>query len=84
VVAANGNERCSEESAITRVPKSVFRFYVDGFRNMTVGRKLWIVIFIKLFIMFAIFKLIFFPNLLEKNFRTDEERGNHVLEQLTR
>ena len=28
--------------------------YVDGFRNMTVGRKLWLLIIIKLFIFFAV------------------------------
>ena len=32
----------------------VYRFYADGFRSMTLGRTLWAVILIKLFIMFAI------------------------------
>ena len=30
----------------------IFRFYYDGFRSMTVGRTLWIMIVIKLTIMF--------------------------------
>ncbi len=60
----------------------IFNFYRDGFRSMTVGKRLWLIIFIKLFIMFAILKLFFFPNYLQTNFNTDEERGNHVLEQL--
>ena len=65
--------------------KSIFRFYVEGFRGLTgVGRRLWLIILIKLFILFAVFKLIFFPNLLETRFPTDKERGNYVLEQLTR
>ncbi len=64
--------------------KSIFQFYLDGFRRMTLGRKLWVVVIIKIFIMFAIFKLIFFPNLLEKKFRTDEQRSDYVLDQLTR
>jgi len=63
--------------------RKVFFFYYDGFRKMTVGRKLWLIIFIKLFIMFAILKLFFFPDLLRKNFSSDEERSNYVIEELT-
>lgn len=61
-----------------------FYLYYDGFRSMTVGKRLWLIIFIKLFIMFAIFRLFFFPNYLRSNFDTDEERSNHVIEQLTK
>ena len=66
------------------LPTSIFRFYLDGFRSMTLGRKLWLIIIIKLVVMFAIFKLIFFPNLLEDKFQTDEQRSDYVIEQLTR
>ena len=63
--------------------KKVAHFYIDGFRSMTVGKSLWLIIFIKLFIMFAILKLFFFPNILNTRFDTDEERGNYVIEQIT-
>jgi hypothetical protein len=63
--------------------KRVVRFYYDGFRNMTWGRRLWGIILIKLFIMFGILRLFFFPDILQKEFNSDEERSNHVLEQLT-
>jgi len=63
--------------------KRAIRFYLDGFRNMTWGRRLWGIILIKLFIMFAILRLFFFPDLLQKEFSSDEERSDHVLEQLT-
>jgi len=63
--------------------KNVFRFYYEGFRSMTWGRKLWGIILIKLFIMFAILRLFFFPDILQKEFNSDEERSNYVLEQLT-
>lgn len=51
---------------------------------MKVGKKLWLIILIKLFIMFAILKVFFFPNFLQTNFDTDEERGDYVLEQITK
>ena len=62
----------------------VFNFYRDGFAQMTVGKSLWKIIFIKLLVMFAVLKLFFFPNFLKQNFETDEQRANHVLEQITR
>jgi len=63
--------------------KRILNFYIDGFKSMTIGKRLWLIIFIKLFIMFAILKIFFFPNILQSNFSTDEERGNHVIEQIT-
>jgi hypothetical protein len=57
-------------------------FYRDGFKNMTVGRTLWFIALLKLFIMFAILKVFFFPNLLKEKFDNDSDRGNYVSEQL--
>ena len=44
----------------------VFDLYYDGFRRMKLGRSLWAIILIKLFIMFAILKFFFFPNFLKE------------------
>ena len=44
--------------------RRVWRFYRDGFRSMTFGRSLWVIILVKLFIMFAILKVFFFPDFL--------------------
>jgi hypothetical protein len=62
----------------------IFYFYYDGFRSMTLGKKLWAIILIKLFIMFVLLKLFFFPDILKKNFSSDKERGDYVLEQLSK
>ena len=64
--------------------KKIILFYYDGFKGMTIGKKLWTIILIKLFVMFVVLKLIFFPNLLKKNFSNDRQRSNYVLEQLTK
>ncbi len=50
---------------------------------MTVGKTLWKIILIKLFVMFAVLKLFFFQDFLQSNFTTDEERADHVFEQIT-
>lgn len=57
--------------------------YRDGFREMTIGRTLWLIILIKLFIFFVVMKLLFFPNILSRDFDTDEERADHVRKELT-
>ncbi len=64
--------------------KNIFLFYYQGFKSMTIGRKLWAIILIKLIILFLVLRLFFFPNYLKSNFSTDEQRSNHVIEQLTK
>lgn len=62
-----------------------FRFYLDGFRNLSGwGKQVWIIILLKFFILFLILKVFFFPDILKKNFDTDEERSDYVLEQITK
>lgn len=57
--------------------------YVDGFRNMTIGKKLWALVIIKLIVIFFVFKLFFFPDILQKNYDNDEGRARAVAEKLT-
>lgn len=61
----------------------VWDLYYDGFRNMTVGKSLWLLILIKLFIFFVIIKWLFFPNILKENYHTDKERAEAVRTELT-
>lgn len=61
----------------------VVSMYVDGFRSMTVGRKLWILIIIKLAVIFLVFKLFFFPDILQENYDNDTERAQAVRTALT-
>lgn len=66
-----------------KILKDIYSFYVEGFKSMTLGKNLWLIIIIKLFIMFAILKLFFFPDFLKTNFKTDKERSDYVIKQLT-
>jgi hypothetical protein len=63
--------------------KRIFNFYYEGFKSMTIGKKLWVIILIKLFILFAVLKLFFFHDYLKTNYNTDKERSEHVLDELT-
>lgn len=61
----------------------IYIFYRDGFKAMTVGRKLWLLIFIKLAIIFLVIKLLFFPDKLATEYTTDEDRAQAVRSSLT-
>ena len=50
----------------------VFHLYYDGFRSMTLGKTLWAIILIKLFIIFVVLKVFFFPNFLKQHAEGDE------------
>lgn len=67
---------------IRSLPARIWTFYYDGFRSMTVGKTLWAIILIKLFIFFLVIKMLFFPNLLQRDFDSDEERADHVRQEL--
>ena len=58
----------------------IYRFYADGFRSMTTGRVLWFIILVKLFVMFFIIKLFFFPSFLKD--KSTEEKQNYVGNEL--
>lgn len=63
--------------------RKVYEFYRDGFRNMEVGNTLWIIILIKLAIMFLILRVFFFRPELSR-YDTDAEKAEHVRENLTK
>lgn len=62
---------------------SIFRFYVEGFKSMTIGKVLWTIILIKLFIIFVLLKLFFFPDFLGK-FEQDESKIDYVSTELVK
>lgn len=65
--------------------RNIYLFYYEGFKNMSVAnKKLWVIILLKLFVMFAILKLFFFQDFLKTKFDSDEERSKYVIEQLTK
>jgi len=65
----------------TSIPVRVFRFYMEGFRSMDLGRTLWMIILVKLFIMFVVLKLFFFPRYLNR-FDTTAEKENYISKEL--
>ncbi|MFI3287377.1 MAG: DUF4492 domain-containing protein [Rikenellaceae bacterium] len=51
-------------AAKVNIFRKIWLFYYEGFRSMTLGRTLWLIILIKLAIMFLVLKIFFFPSFL--------------------
>lgn len=62
------------------LPGRIIRFYIEGFRSMTLGRTLWGIILLKLFIMFAVLKAFFFSAYLQGS---EQEKEQTVSAELT-
>jgi len=63
--------------------RRIWDFYYNGFKGMTLGRTLWAVILIKLFIIFFVLKLFFFPNFIST--KTEEgEEAEYVSNEIAR
>ncbi|EAI0063441.1 DUF4492 domain-containing protein, partial [Campylobacter jejuni] len=61
----------------------IFNFYKEGFKNLILGKTLWKIIFIKLFVMFVILKLFVFDVNFNSIFKSDKEKSTFVLKNLT-
>lgn len=59
---------------------SIWKFYVDGFRNMTWGRQLWWLILLKVVILFVLLRGFFFKPILSG--KSEDERSEYVGAQL--
>ncbi len=60
--------------------RRIIRFYVTGFREMTLGRTLWALILVKLVVLFAVLRLFFFPSFLDKG-REGEQVSGELIER---
>ena len=58
----------------------IIRFYIQGFKEMTIGKTLWTIILIKLIIIFAILKVFFFPDILKQ--KAEGREAEYVAEKM--
>lgn len=60
----------------------VFEFYRQGFSAMRLGKMLWGVIFVKLFVIFVLLKIFVFDENLNSAFAKDADKSDFVLRNL--
>lgn len=68
-------------SALKRV-LGVFEFYRQGFSAMRLGKTLWGLIFVKLFVIFVLLKIFVFDENLNSTFAKDTDKSDFVLRNL--
>lgn len=71
----------SKAPSVTILP-AIIKFYVEGFSRMTLGKTLWAIILIKLFIMFAIVRTVLLPSHLNTHCDTPEQKSAYVIDKL--
>jgi len=64
------------------VIKKIYNFYLDGFRNMKVGKTLWKIIFIKLLVIFLVLNYFIHDKSLKTEYKTDELKTQFVYQNL--
>lgn len=60
----------------------VFEFYRQGFSAMRLGKTLWGVIFVKLFVIFVLLKIFVFDENLNSTFASNADKSEFVLRNL--
>jgi len=73
------------EIEINRPPEKFnwFKMFWSGFMSMSpLSKSLWILVIVKLFIMYFILKPFFFPNVLDSTYKDDTDKANHVRTEL--
>lgn len=68
----------STENEVQPQKFNFFSMFWDGFKAMKLGRVLWLIVIIKLCIMFLVLKPFFFPNFLKSKADTTEKKAEYV------
>ena len=68
---------------LTNILRGIWAFYYNGFRQMTWGRTLWLIILLKLFVIFVVLRLCFFRPAMQglDNAEKSERVGQHLMPQ---
>ena len=60
--------------------RQIISFYHDGFKSMRLGKTLWLVVIVKLVVIFAVLKLFLMPDILQE--RADGNEADYVSTQI--
>lgn len=64
------------------VIRRIIDFYREGFANMRTGKTLWVVIIVKLVVIFVVLKLFFMPDILHEKAGTGNE-ADYIMKRFT-
>ncbi len=61
---------------------NVYSFYSSGFKNMKIGKTLWKVIFIKVFLILIVLNYFVYDKSINTEFKTEREKADYVYNNL--
>ena len=64
--------------------KNIYSFYINGFKNMTIGKTLWKLILIKLLVIFLFLNYFIHDKSLNTEYKTYDEKVDFVYINLTK
>lgn len=64
--------------------KNIYSFYINGFKNMTIGKTLWKLILIKLLVIFLFLNYFVHDKSLKTEYKTYDEKIDFVYKNLTK
>ena len=64
--------------------KNIYSFYINGFKNMTIGKTLWKLILIKLLVIFIFLNYFIHDKSLKTEYKTYDEKVDFVYKNLTK
>ena len=67
-----------------KIISNIYYFYLDGFKNMTIGKVLWKIILIKLFVIIIFLNYFVHDKSLKTEYKTYEEKVDFVHKNLTK
>ena len=64
--------------------RNIYYFYINGFKNMTLGKTLWKIIIIKLIVILIFLKFFVHDKSFKIEYKTYEEKVDFVYKNLTK
>ncbi|ADG92335.1 conserved hypothetical protein [Arcobacter nitrofigilis DSM 7299] len=62
----------------------IFNFYIDGFKNLTVGKTLWKIIIIKIILIVTLLNFYIYDKSINSEYKTTKEKINFVYKNITK
>ncbi|WP_321315399.1 DUF4492 domain-containing protein [Halarcobacter sp.] len=62
----------------------ILNLYIDGFKNLTLGKTLWKIVIIKILIIFTILNLFIYDKSINSEYKSNSQKIEFVYKNLTK
>lgn len=61
---------------------NIYNFYIDGFKNMKLGKSLWKVVLLKIFLILVVLNYFVYDKSINSEFKTENAKADFVYKNL--